>query len=141
MSTDPVFVPSDPVDAYQAVYDALGKAYWESSDLTMKDQVQGARDAVYDIITQIDEAELEANTANFVAIMPEINAANAALKCIQVDIAKITKNIQTAGTVVAVISKVLSHFPAYSASSHAKRPPPPEEARTGIPDRKIDPSR
>ena len=112
MNSNLALVTSDPADAYQAVYDALGKAYWESSDLNMKDQVQGARDAVYNIITQIDEADLEVNTANFIAIMPEINAANAALKCIQVDIAKITKNIQTAGTVVAVISKVLSLFPA-----------------------------
>lgn len=112
MSLDPVLRTSDPADAYQAVYDALGKAYWESSDLNTKDQVQGARDAVYNIITQIDETELETNTNKFIAIMPEINAANAALKEIQVNIAKITKNIQTAGTVVAVISKVLSLFPA-----------------------------
>jgi hypothetical protein len=111
MSIDPVLAPSDPADAYQAVYDALGKAYWESSDLNMKDQIQGARDAVYNIITQIDEAELEANTNNFIGIMPEIKAANLALKAIQSEIGQITRNIQTAGTVIAVISKVLSLFP------------------------------
>jgi len=98
----------DSVQAYQELYDALGRAYWDATDIQSKDTVQGAREAVYDIITNLDEAQLDANTAKVLALVPTIKSANAAIAKIQDSIDQITKNINTAASVIAAISKVLS---------------------------------
>jgi hypothetical protein len=98
--------------AYQQVYDLLGTMYWEASDLPAKDLIFGAREAVAEIIEQIDQADLRTNDQTFHVLGPKFSAANAALKKIQDDISEITKNISTAATAVAAISKVLSFFPA-----------------------------
>jgi|SRR5271157_6096068 len=101
----------DTAASYQAVYDALGRAYWEASDINSKDLIHGAQEAIGDIITQLDEQGLADNTSLFIQLQPRINAVNATLKTIQDQIANITKNIGTAATVVSSISKVLSLFP------------------------------
>jgi hypothetical protein len=96
------------IDDYQALYDALGRAYWDASDIHSKDLVQGARESIYDIITDLDEAQLKSNTALFLALEPKIKLTCATLKKIQSDIDGITKNITTASNVVDAIGKVLS---------------------------------
>jgi hypothetical protein len=101
----------DVAASYQNVYDALGRAYWEASDIPTKDQVYGAQEAIGEIITELDEQGIAQNTNLFVQLQPKIAAVNASLKTIQGEITQITKNINTAATVVSAISKVLSLFP------------------------------
>jgi hypothetical protein len=114
MSTtpSPVLQNPDTAAAYQAVYDALGDAYWQASDINSKDLVYGAQEAIGDILTQLNQQGITNNTALFLQLGPKINAANTTLKAIQDQIATITKNVGTAATVVSAISKVLSLFPA-----------------------------
>ncbi len=95
------------IDAYQTLYDTLGRAYWDATDIHSKDTIQGARDAIFDIITELDEKGLEANTEKFQALVGTINATNKALADIRDQISQITKNIATAGSVLSAISKVL----------------------------------
>jgi|SRR5215469_6905216 len=104
----PILTNPSSVEAYQDLYNALGRAYWEASDIQAKDTVQGARDAIYDIIIQLNQAQLEANTARFIAIVPAIKSANAALKSLQTSIDQITKNLSTVATVIAAINRILS---------------------------------
>lgn len=113
MSTPPSSILQNPDVAatYQAVYDALGKAYWEASDMNSKDLVHGAQEAIGEIITTIDQQDLANNTNVFIQLRPKIAAVNASLQTIKDQISTITKNINTAGTVVSVISKALSLFP------------------------------
>ena len=98
----------EAIEAYQNLYDTLGRAYWEASDIDSKDRIQGARDAIYDILTDLNIARLKANTALFLALVPRIKHTNAALEKIKDDIASITRNITTAATVVAAITRVLN---------------------------------
>ncbi len=95
-------------DAYQEAYDALGRAYWEATDIESKDLIYGAQEAIGEIITSLDEEELATNTQEFIRIKPTIDGANTALKKIKDQIAQITRNIATASMVVAAASKVLS---------------------------------
>ena len=104
----PVLEGPDAVAIYQALYDSLGRAYWESSDLASKDTIQGARDAVYDVLTDLNIAKLKANTALYLALIPKIKHSNEALKNIQGEITNITKNITTAASVISAITKVLN---------------------------------
>jgi hypothetical protein len=96
------------VDAYQALYDILGRAYWDASTIDTKDLIQGAREIVYNIITELAEAQLDANTTALLAIKPKIEDTNAALHKIKAAINEITKNINTASSVVSAIANVLA---------------------------------
>jgi hypothetical protein len=104
----PILKKPETIDDYQALYDALGRAYWEASDIQSKDVIQGARESIYDIISDLDEAQLEANTSLLLAVEPKIKQTCATLKKIQSNIDDITKNIATAAKVVDAINKVLS---------------------------------
>jgi hypothetical protein len=104
----PILEGPDAIATYQALYDTLGRAYWEASDLNSKDTIQGARDAIYDILTDLNIAKLKANTALYLALIPKIKHSNEALKKIQDDISNITKNITTAANVVSAITKALN---------------------------------
>ncbi len=107
-STPPNLKNPDVAAAYQDVYDELGRAYWEASDVPTKDLIHGTQEAIGDIITAYDEEDLANNTALFLKLTPKIKAANKALQQIKDEISTITKNINTATEVVAAISKVLS---------------------------------
>jgi hypothetical protein len=102
----------DAAATYQAVYDALGRAYWEASDINSKDLIYGAQEAIGEIITTLDEQDLANNTNVFNQLRPKIVAVNASLETIQAQISSITKNINTASTVISAISKALSLFPS-----------------------------
>ncbi|MBS1800487.1 MAG: hypothetical protein JSS95_11755 [Acidobacteria bacterium] len=104
----PALATPDAIATYQALYDTLGRAYWEASDLQSKDTVQGARDAIYDILTDLNIAKLQANTALYLALIPKIKHSNEALKKIQGDINNITRNVTTAASVISAITKVLN---------------------------------
>ena len=114
MSTTPPPILQNPDVAatYRAVYDALGRAYWEASDINSKDLIYGAQEAIGEIITTLDEQDLANNTNVFIQLRPKIAAVNASLQTIQTQISTITKNINTAATVISVISKALSLFPS-----------------------------
>jgi hypothetical protein len=108
---NPAMQQPDLGQAYQDVYDLLGTMYWEASELSDKDLIFGAREAVGEIIDTLDQGDLDTNSDAFKALGPKFSAANAALKKIQDQVAEITKNVSTAADVVAAISKVLSLFP------------------------------
>jgi hypothetical protein len=107
----PALTDPDTVASYKALYELLGRAYWEASDLDAKDTIQGARDAIYEILTDLNMEKLEANTELFLALKKRIHESNKALEQIKERINAITKNISTASSVIAAISKVLSIAP------------------------------
>ena len=113
MSTLPISMvdpkqSADPLAYYQELFDTLGEAYWDASDIASKDQIQGARDATLKIITGITKQRLEANTAAMVTLQSLVERTSVALEEIQKSVNKIIRNIETAGKVEAAIAKVLS---------------------------------
>jgi methyl-accepting chemotaxis protein len=111
MATSPVLQNPDPHDAYQAVFDALDRAYWDASDIDSKDLIHSVQGEVGSILTAMNQQQLADNTALFTQIGGQIKTTNDALKKIQASIDSITKNINTAATVLSSISRVLSLFP------------------------------
>jgi hypothetical protein len=107
----PVLTNPDTIQTYQMLYDILGRAYWEASDVTAKDTIQGVRDAIYEILTDLNRAKLDANTALFLALKSKIRDSNKALEEVKDRINTITKNISTASSVIAAIAKVVSIAP------------------------------
>jgi uncharacterized protein (DUF1810 family) len=111
-SLPPALMNPDTVSTYKTLYDVLGRAYWEASDLIAKDTIQGARDSIYEILTDLNAAKLEANTALFLSLATKIRDSNKALDEIKEKINSITKNISTASSVIAAITKVVSIAPS-----------------------------
>jgi hypothetical protein len=107
----PALTNPDTVETYKSLYDILGRAYWEASDINAKDTIQGARDAIYEILTDLNIAKLEANTALFLSLKTKIRDSNKALEEIRDKVNGITKNISTASSIVAAIAKVVSIAP------------------------------
>jgi hypothetical protein len=107
----PGLLNQDPAVAYQRVYDALGRAYWDAADIASKDLIHGTQEAIGDIITAYDEQDLANNTALFVQLTPKIKAINKALSQIKDEVATITKNINTATLVVSTIGSLLALVP------------------------------
>jgi hypothetical protein len=107
----PALTNPDTIQTYKTLYDVLGQAYWEASDITAKDTIQGARDAIYEILTDLNRAKLDANTALFLTLKSKIRDSNEALEEVKARISTITKNISTASSVIAAIAKVVSIAP------------------------------
>ena len=107
----PALTNPDTIQTYKTLYDVLGRAYWEASDITAKDTIQGARDAIYEILTDLNRAKLDANTALFLSLKSKIRDSNKALDEVKGRINTITKNISTASSVIAAIAKVVSIAP------------------------------
>jgi hypothetical protein len=99
------------LDCYRKLLDTLSSAYWEACDMPSKDQIYGAQQAVSQIITALDTQDIAQLTQQYIAMKPKIDATNAALGKIKDAVNQITKNIGTASTLVAGITKVLSLFP------------------------------
>ncbi len=114
MATTPLpanLQPRDLIASYQAILDALSKAYWEASDMQSKDLIYGVEQSIEDIITTLTTAQVETLTKQFIALKPKIDATNAALADIKAKVNQITKNIGTASMLVAGITKILTLFP------------------------------
>jgi hypothetical protein len=107
ITVTPALRGPEAIAAYQELYDTLGRAYWEASDLHSKDTIQGARDAIYNILTDLNIAKLKANTAAYEALLPKVDHANKTLEGIKDDIGTITKNITTAANVITAVTRVL----------------------------------
>ncbi len=99
------------IASYKQVLDLLSSAYWEASDIDSKDLIYGVEQSIGEIITALDTEQVASLTEQFVALKPKIDATNVALGKIKAEVNQITKNIGTASTLVAGISKVLGMFP------------------------------
>lgn len=110
--TPAILKDPDVAASYQRVYDLLTRVYWEASEVKSKDLIYGVQQAVGEIITDLDEAEIAKLTEQFVTLRPKIETTNTALAQIKEEINQITKNISTAASVVSAITKVLSLLPA-----------------------------
>lgn len=106
----PVLRSPDLAASYQTIYDLLKSAYWEASAVPDKDLIFGAMQEIGEIITVLDEDDIAALTAEYVALKPKIDATNVALGKIRDEVNNITKNIATASKLTAAITKVLSFF-------------------------------
>jgi hypothetical protein len=103
--------PPQPTEAqvyaiYQSVLDVLNaecKAATGAATLPLNDAAQ----AVSDLMTTQNEIALQANTAAFTALTPEMKKANDALKTLKGQIAAIASGIANVGKVEAAINQAL----------------------------------
>ena len=110
MSTSPT--TSDPTEgqvyaAFQSALDALNAACAQTSDPEAVMILNNTAQAISDALSDVNEVDLQANTAVFTALTPEMKTANDALKKLKDQEDAIAAKIGTAGKVFAAIDGVL----------------------------------
>lgn len=97
----------DVHDVFGELYQSLTDAYWVASTITDKDRLHGAADAVFDIITALNQADIKSRTQEYATLKDQVGVVTKKLKVLQNDIDSIIHNVNVAASVVQAIGKVL----------------------------------
>jgi hypothetical protein len=106
---------SDVHDSYQELYNALNGAYWAASTVPDKDRIHGVMDLVFDALTDLNQASIQANTPAFTSMQAELKTTNAQIENVKADIAKLVASIKVATQVASAIDKAISLAAKYFA--------------------------
>lgn len=93
------------MDAMQSLYDTLTEAYWTASTIEAKDRIYGAEEVVFDILTELQREDLEANTAAFKAAAEKVVAVMGKVEQLKQDIDKLIHAMKVAVKVTAALDK------------------------------------
>jgi hypothetical protein len=93
--------------AYQSVFDILNDACESTTDADAVAFLNDAAQALGDVLTHENQVEIQANTAAFTALTPEMKTANDALKKLKDQQDAIAAKIATAGKVFSAVDGVL----------------------------------
>lgn len=97
----------DVHDAYGELYQSLTRAFWVASTITDKDRLRGAADAVFDIVTALNQADIKSRTQDYAALKNKVDAVTKKLATLQQKIDSIIHNMEIAASVVQAIGKAL----------------------------------
>ena len=97
----------DVHDSYGELYQCLTNAFWVASTITDKDRLRGAADAVLDIITALNQADIRSRTQQYADLKGKVEGVNKKLKVLQDEIDSIIHNMDIAASVVGAIGKVM----------------------------------
>lgn len=94
-------------DVFGELYSSLTNACWVASTIVDKDRLRGAADAVFDILTALNGADIKSRTEEFTDLKARVAAVNKKLAVLQSEIDTIIHNVTVATSVVQAISKGL----------------------------------
>ena len=114
--TIPPAAPTIPLtDETRAAYEDLNTKIEAMIEATADAAILAALNAsqqdVDDILTKDTQYRLHANTAQFAALLKQINQTNENLKTLQDQIAAVASHVAAAGAVIGAIGKVLTLVP------------------------------
>jgi hypothetical protein len=94
-------------DVFEELYHTLTEAYWVASTITDKDRIRGAADAVFDIVTSLNRADIRSRTEEFAPLKDKVIIVTQKLAALQSEIDSVIHNVSVATGVVQAISKAL----------------------------------
>ncbi len=94
-------------DAFSELHEALTAAYWAAGTMPDKDRIHGVQELVYDLLTDLNRADIASRTDELEALIEEIDDATDRLEALKEDIDDIIRAIKTVSEVVAAIEKAL----------------------------------
>ena len=95
-------------DAYSDLYDAINQAYWVASTIEDKDRIHDMAESVYDIISDLNAADIKSRNADYTTLTKSVTAVNARLQLLQTDINSIIHKVDVATQVVNAATKAMS---------------------------------
>ncbi len=98
----------DLQDAYQKLYGLLSyEAYWAASTVEGKDRIHGLAEAVFDILTQLNKAEIMDRAREFQALSEQGRVVNLKLEATKAQIQEIVHKIGLAAEIAAAADTVI----------------------------------
>jgi hypothetical protein len=94
-------------DVFDELYQSLTQAYWVASTITDKDRIRGAADAVFDILTALNQADIKSRTQEYATLKDQVSIVTKKLTALQNEIDSIIHNVSVATSVVQAIGKAL----------------------------------
>jgi len=94
-------------DVFDELYQSLTQAYWVASTITDKDRLRGAADAVFDVVTALNQAEIKSRTQEYATLKDQVSIVTKKLIALQNEIDSIIHNVSVATSVVQAIGKAL----------------------------------
>jgi hypothetical protein len=73
-------------DVFDELYQSLTQAYWVASTITDKDRIRGAADAVFDIVTGLNQADIKSRTQDYATLTDQVNVVTKKFTTLQNDI-------------------------------------------------------
>lgn len=104
-------LPPDVRTAYEDLYAKNQMAIEGTLDFDLLTVLNATQSNIGGLLSADDQYRLNANTAQFQAMLAQINTTNGGLKTLQTKIAGIAGGIAKFGAVVGAINKVLSLIP------------------------------
>ncbi len=92
---------------YQDVLDDLNQVINNTMDQQLIDLLNPVAQSLSDWLTEVNELQLEANTALFKSLTPEMKSANVKLKELKEQIAGVADKIADVGKVLTGVTEVL----------------------------------
>lgn len=96
------------LNAYERLYGLLSDAYWKASTIEGKDRIRGLADAIYDILTRVNAAEIGSRTAEFKSLANEVSAVNARLDALKTEIDQIIAVVKLATDIANAADQAIS---------------------------------
>src|SRR2546422_10705439 len=90
-------------DAVQNLYNLLDQAYWAASTIESKDRIRGIEDVLFDILTQLNRADIESRTQDYAALAKLVDASNRRLEKLKEDIDQIIHVVKVATDTASAI--------------------------------------
>ena|SRR5438445_4503520 len=94
-------------DVFDELYQSLTQAYWVASTITDKDRIRGAADAVFDVLTALNQADIKSRTEEYATLKNQVDIVTTKLTALQSEIDSIIHNVSVATSVVQAIGKAL----------------------------------
>ena len=94
-------------DVFDELYQSLTQAYWVASTITDKDRIRGAADAVFDVLTALNQADIKSRTQEYATLRNQVDIVTTKLTALQSEIDSIIHNVSVATSVVQAIGKAL----------------------------------
>ena len=94
-------------DVFDELYQSLTQAYWVASTITDKDRIRGAADAVFDVLTALNQADIKSRTEEYATLKNQVDIVTTKLTALQNEIDSIIHNVSVATSVVQAIGKAL----------------------------------
>jgi hypothetical protein len=94
-------------DVFDELYQSLTQAYWVASTITDKDRLRGVADAVFDLVTALNQADIKSRTQEYATLKDQVSMVTKKLTALQSEIDSIIHNVSVATSVVQAIGKAL----------------------------------
>ncbi len=93
---------------YQELYNTLNESYWVATTIEAKDRIHGVAEMVFDILTDLNRADLSSRTQEFARIEQAVTEVNERLDDLKKEIDKFIHAVKMATRVTQAIDKALA---------------------------------